>query len=166
MDTITNSSSFIDSPWSYYVIMIAVLTLLFFVQKYAYLIDNKLMNIDNPEKFKEKKPWSLISALFLGLLVFILGVFVPDAISKNSNVWSWFEIVIAIFGLLIIIGLAFESFTLFGAKTGLLRFGIWLILTFGFFYAGLYTGLFLASILAIIIIIYFIFFWKKRLTIK
>ena len=166
MDTITNSSSFVDSPWSYYLIILVVLIVLFFVQKYAYLIDNKLMPPQNPDEFKQKKPWSLLSGIFLGVLVFILGVFVPGTLTIDPEFWGWPEIVIAVFGLLIILGLAFESFTIFGAKTGLLRFIIWLVLTIGFFYAGLYTGLFLASILAIFIIVYFIFFWKKRLKIK
>ena len=167
MDTIANTNnSFLDNGWSIYLITILVFVVMFFVQKYSYLIDRQVNRWKSMNGKWEGKPWPLISGLALGLLVFIFGVTIPGDLSIMPNKWNWPEITIAVFSLAIIVKLLIESLHNFGLNYGLIRFAIWLLLSIGYFYAGLLTGLFLATLFAIAVIIFFLFFWKKRLTIK
>ncbi|NQU31758.1 MAG: hypothetical protein HQ521_00850 [Bacteroidetes bacterium] len=167
MDTIANSNTnFLNSEWCIYIITFIVFIVMFLVQKYSCLIDLQINRLQSINGKWEGKPWPLLSGLGVGLLVFIFGVFLPGELTIMPNNWSWPEITIAIFALIIIVRLLIESIKHFGTSYGLLRFGIWLILSIAYFYAGLLTGLFLATLFAIGIIIYFLFFWKKRLTIK
>ncbi len=167
MDTIADTNlTFWDSGWSIYIITILVFAVMFFVQKYAYVIDRQINRLQSINGKWEGKPWPLISGLILGILVFLLGVFLPGNLSIYPQNWDWPEITIAVLAILIIIKLLVESIKNFGTKYGFLRFGIWLVFSIAYFYAGLLAGLFLATLFVIAIIIYFLFFWKKRLTIK
>jgi len=162
----TETNSFSQSGWAIYVLAVLLLIVLFFIQKYAYLIDRKLnVSLGKGESW-EGKPWSLFSALALGVLVFTLGVFIPGDFSVNPKLWHWPEILILILALTIFIVLAIESFSHFGKSFGTLRLVIFGMLSFVFYYTGLLLGLFLAAILALGVIIYFLFFWKKRMRIQ
>ncbi len=166
MDTTTITQGNFENGWSIYLISFLVLIALFFIQKYSYLIDQKLGKLYNPDFHWYGKPWPLLSGLLLGFIVFLFSVFLPGELSFFSLNWGWPETSIAIIGIIIILGTAIESIKNFGIHYGILRIIITLILATGYFYAGLLAGLLFAGILAFVIIIYFILFWKKRLTIK
>ena len=162
MDNNPQPESFIQSGWTIYILAVLVLVVLFFVQKYAYLIDRKLNAGLGKETDWEGKPWSLISALLLGVIVFVLGVFLPGDLNINPKLWYWPEIFILILTLMIFTGLSIESFSHFGKSLGAVRLVIFAVLSLAFYYAGLLMGLFLAAILALGVIVYFLFFWKRR----
>jgi len=166
MDTNDNIFGIQTNEWTIYVIGILVFIILFFIQKYSYLIDRKLSEKYKLDKEWEGHPWPLLSGLLLGFIVFVLGVFLPGELSSNPVNWQWPELLIFVFALAIIVMLAIESFIHFGKSVGSLRLVIFGVLSFAFFYAGMLAGLFLAAILALTIIIYFLFFLKKRLGIK
>ena len=166
METDSNILGIPTNEWTIYILGILIFVAMFFVQKYAYLVDRELNKKLNDEAGWEGKPWPLISGLLLGFIAFVLGVFLPGDLSINPALWKWSEVLIFVLALAIIVGLAIESFAHFGKALGGLRIAIFGLLVIAFFYAGLIAGLFLAAILALAIIIYFIFFWKKRLGIK
>ncbi len=155
-----------DNWWSIYLITFIVFIIMFVIQRYSYLIDRQINRLESKNGKWTGKPWPLLSGLLTGILIFLFGVFLPDDLSVNPAQWRWPEIVIAILGGVIITRLLIESLQHFGKKFAFIRFLIWLILSIGYCVAGVLMGFLLASLLAIAIVIYFIFFWKKKLTIK
>jgi hypothetical protein len=148
----------------YYIIIIAGLIILFFVIRYSYLIDRWLGK--NQENKFEGKPWPLITGLMIGFLLYIFGITKPEGLSWNFSNLGWQEYAIILISLFTLVGLAIESFKNFKGPNAVIRMLVWTILTIACLIAGLYSGLLLSILLAIAIIVYFIFFWKKRLTIK
>ena len=166
MDTTKINQQFTDNWWSIYVIALAVFIVMFFVYRYSYLIDKQINRMESQNGKWTGKPWPLLSGLLIGLVAFLFGVFLPDKLEISPAKWNWPEIVIAIFAGVVITRLLIESFQHFGRKYAIIRFFIWLTLSAGYCVAGFLMGFIIATLLAFSVIIYFIFFWKKKLTIK
>jgi len=162
----TDTQNIAQNEWSIYLIAFLVLLLLFFVQKYSYLIDKKLSKFQKKEPVWEGKPWPLITALFLGISTLLYNVFSPNDMQQNPANWHWPEWLLISSVFVLIAMLAIESITHFGKRLGLMRLLILGVLCTGFYFAGLLAGLIIVAILAIITIIYFINFWRKKMIIK
>ena len=162
----TSTQNITQNEWSIYLISFLVLVALFFIQKYAYLIDRKLSKVQKKEPAWEGKPWALLAAILLGIFTLLYNVFSPDKMQQNPVNWHWAEWVL-IFCFLVLLGLlAAESISHFGSRLGLIRFAVLGALCVGFYFAGLLAGLLIVSILALLTIIYFINFWRKKMIIK
>lgn len=147
-----------------YLIIIAGLIVLFFVIRYSYLIDRYL---NKTQKYGfEGKPWPLITGLLLGFLIYLFGITKPEGLEWNISNLIWQEYAIVLIILFTLLGLIIESFKYFKGVIAIIRMVIWAALTIICIFAGLYAGLLVSILLAIAIVGYFIFFWKKRLTIK
>lgn len=166
MDTIASNINTESGTLSIYVITLIIAVVLFIIQRYSYFIDRYINKLESKNGKWTGKPWPLISGLLIGVTIFLFGVFIPGDLTINPLNWQWPEITIAILSLVTIIVLLVESSQHFERKYALTRFFIWLILAVAYCIAGVLMGLILATIMALSIIIYFIFFWKKRLTIK
>lgn len=166
MDTTQISSTIFDSGWTIYLIAFLVLLALYFVQKYAYLIDRKLNKLANNSASWEGSSWPLILGLTLGILTLLYNVFSPNDMQSNPVFWSWSEWLLLGCCCIGLIKLTIESVTHFGWKTGLVRLFILSLLSIGFFYAGLLAGLLISSLLAIGVLIYFFRNWRKIMLIK
>jgi hypothetical protein len=166
MDSTEISGTFSQNGWTIYLVALLVLSALFFVQKYAYLIDRKLNQLSRSGSVWEGKPWPLLAALLLGLITYLYNVFSPNDMQQNPSNWGWPEwILLFFFGVMLGI-LSFESFSHFGKRMGLIRILIFVLLSAAFYVAGMLTGLLLVTVLALGILIYFINFWRKRISIK
>lgn len=166
MDSSETSSSFLQNGWTIYLFSFLVLITLFFVQKYAYLIDRKLNQLTKTDSVWEGKSWPLLTALLLGLLTYLYDVFSPNKMHQNPENWNWPEWLL-IFCFCVFLGLlSFESFSHFGKRMGLVRILIFVLLSAVFYFAGLLTGLLLVTVLALGLLFYFINFWRKRISIK
>ena len=166
MDTIESSGTFFQDGWSIYLITFLVLIALFFVQKYAFLLDRKLNRVSKTNSSWEGKPWPLLGALTLGFLTYLYDIFSPEKMNRNFFEWGWAEwLLVACLAILAGI-LAFESFNHFGKRFGLIRLLVLGLIAVGFYFAGLLAGLLLVTILALGLLFYFIGFWRKRLAIK
>jgi uncharacterized membrane protein len=148
----------------YYILIISGLFVLFFVIRYSYLID-RWLNKSQEYSF-EGKPWPLITGLLLGFLIYLFGITKPEGLEWNISNLIWQEYAIMLIILFTLLGLLIESFKYFKGVIAIIRMVIWTALTIVCILAGLYAGLLVSILLAIAIVVYFIFFWKKRLTIK
>lgn len=166
MDTIASNINTESSTWSIYVITLIVAVIMFVIQRYSYLIDRQINKLESKNGKWTGKPWPLISGLLIGVIIFLFGVFLPGDLTINPLNWRWPEITITILSAVIVIKLLVESLQHFEGRYVLIRFFIWLLLVVAYCIAGVLMGLILATIMAISIIIYFIFFWKKKLTIN
>lgn len=165
-DKINNSTSLFQNEWSIYLISFLVLVALFFIQKYAYLIDRKLSKAQKKELAWEGKPWALLAAILLGIFTLLYNVFSPDKMQQNPMNWYWAEWIIIFCFLAVLVLLAAESISHFGTRLGFIRFAVLGTLCVGFYFAGLLAGLLIVSILALLILIYFLNFWRKKMVIK
>lgn len=166
MDTISNTEAIGQNGWTVYLVSIGIVVILFFIQKYAHLIDRKLNHTRQKNEDWEGKPWSLFAGIVLGIGTLLYNVFSPNDLQINPLFWQTPELFIAV-GFVLITGfLAYESYNHFGTQYGTIRFIIFFLLTIGFYLAGLFVGLLIVSILAIFILFYFIRFWRKQLKIQ
>lgn len=166
MDSTAISDSFFQSEWAIYLISFLVLVAMFFIQKYAYLIDQKLNEIYHSGSNWEGKPWPMLAGILLGIFTLLYNVFSPEDMHANPSYWRWPEwgllcCFIVLFGALI-----FESISHFGGRVGIIRSLILGVLSVGFYYAGLLAGLLIVTILALAILFYFIRYWRKQLAIQ
>lgn len=166
MDSTMVTDTFFDNGWGIYLLSFLILVALFFVQKYAHLIDRKLNQFSGNDSNWEGKPWPLILGLLLGVFVLLYNVFSPTDMQWNPADWHWAEwiLLVGIFTGLIILTL--ESIQHFGWKTGIVRLIIFAALMWGFFYAGLLAGLLIAAVLAVVVLVYFFRNWRKTMVIK
>ena len=134
------SVSFLDNGWSIYLISILILVALFFVQKYAYLLDRKLNQTRKTGSDWEGKPWPLLLAILLGVLTLLYNVFSPNDMQQNPVNWSWPEWILNICFIILFGVLAFESISHFGNRFGLVRILILGSLAVAFYFAGLLAG--------------------------
>jgi len=163
---VPSTQNITQNEWTIYLVSFLVLAALFFIQKYAYLIDRKLSKAQKIEPAWEGKPWALLAAILLGIFTLLYNVFSPDKMQQNPMNWHWAVWVIIFCFLLILVLLAAESISHFGTRLGLVRFGVLGALCVGFYFAGLLAGLLIVSILALLILIYFLNFWRKKMAIK
>lgn len=166
MDSTNTQVSFIENGWTIYLVSILVLVVLFFVQKYAYLIDRKLNQIGNNDSKWEGKSWPLISGILLGIFTLLYNVFSPTDMQLNPANWHWPEWLLIICFLVLLGLLIFESISHFGIRLGLIRIIVLGLLAAGFYYAGLLAGLLIVLVLAFIVIVYFLLRWSKIMKIK
>lgn len=129
------SVSFFQNEWAFYLVYLLVLVLLFFVQKYAYMIDRKLNNLTKTTDNWEGKPWLLITAIVSGLLTYQYII------------------------------LVFESISHFGKKAGIVRMIILGLIATGFYFSGLLAGLLVVTLIALGLLFYYFIFCHKRLAI-
>jgi len=166
MDTITSSGITDQNEWTVYIVSFLLLIVLFFIQKYAYLIDEKLNLKANTNSLWVGKPWPLFLGILLGMYTLLYNVFSPYNMQINPFNWKAPEWIL-VTGFVLLTGiLAYESYTHFGLKFGLIRFFIFLLLTIGFYIAGIYIGLLIVALLAIVMLVYFFRFWKNQMVIK
>lgn len=166
MDTTQINDSIFDSGWTIYLIAFLVLLALYFVQKYAHLIDRKLNQFSGNDSNWEGKPWPLILGLLLGVFMLLFNVFSPVDMQWNPSNWQWGEWVLLLgFGTGLII-LAIESIQHFEIRTAIFRLLLFTALMFGFFYAGLLAGLLIVAFLALFILVYFLLKWRNIMRIK
>jgi len=166
MDTTTVSGNFFQNGWAIYLISFLMLVVLYFVQKYTYLIDRELNQLTKTGNVWEGKPWPMIVAILLGIFTLLYNVLSPNDIQSNPTNWHWPEWTLAAGFLVLLIALATESFYHFGKVPGLIRFLIFAGLSVGFYFAGLYAGLLIVLLLAFLMLAYFIRFWRKRMKIN
>ncbi len=158
------SNTFLQNEWLFILLSFLVLVALFFIQKYAYLLDRKLNQASKIESTWEGKPWPLFAGIGLGLFWFLYNMFSPNDLSLDfemQNPVKWVFIVIILAGLA---GVIYESLTHFSLRTGLIRTLIYYILVMLYFYAGFISGLFIVSVIALVLVIlvfrYFINLFK------
>ena len=166
MDSTNTQVSFLENGWAIYLVSILILIALFFVQKYAFLIDRKLNQLSKNESNWEGKPWPLISGILLGIFTLLYNVFSPEDMQLNPANWHWPEWALIICSFVLLVILILESISHFGIRLGLIRFLVLSLLAVGFFYAGLLAGLLIVAVLAIIVFIYFLLRWSKIMKIK
>jgi len=165
-DTLTTITGTPDNQWITILLAFLFLVGLFFIQKYLYLLDEKLLKSENSKPMKKQKPWPLWISILLGFSVFSYGVFSPEDINFFDKDWPFFQWIILILGVATIGGLFGQSLLLFGIQKGLIRSFIYLVLMAVFFYAGFISGLLVVGLLALLILIFFIKYFKNQLTIK
>lgn len=156
-------NSFLQNSWTFYLFSVAILLVLYFIQKYLYLLDEKWLRSTNSEKIK-RKPWPLFTAMGIGLLWFLYNTFSPNDISLNFKPQNKIKWIFLVFIFFCFAGMAFESFSAFGTKKGFIRILIYTVLIALYFYAGVITGLFLASVMALALLIFFFKYFRKNLT--
>lgn len=166
MDSTAVSDSFFQSEWAIYLISFLVLVAMFFIQKYAYLIDQKLNEIYQSGSSWEGKPWPMLAGILLGIFTLLYNVFSPEDMHLNPSYWRWPEWMLVCCFIVLFGALIFESVTHFGRRVGLIRSLILGVLSIGFYYAGLLAGLLIVTILALAILFYFIRYWRKQLAIQ
>jgi len=166
MDTTTAIGTFFQNGWGIYLVSFLILVVLYFVQKYAYLIDRKLNQLAMKGSTWQGKPWPLFLGILLGMFTLLYNVFSPNDMQINPANRHWPEWGLVMGFLILLIVLAVESFSHFGRQFALIRILILGILSVGFYFAGLYAGLLIVLLLAFLILIYFFRFWYKRLVIK
>lgn len=166
MDSTAVSDSLFQNEWAIYLVSFLVLVALFFIQKYAYLIDRKLDEMEEKDTHWEGKPWPLLFGIILGMYTLIYNVFSPNDMQLNPVSWRWPEWLLVICFIILFGLLTFESYSHFSSRQALIRILILGGLAIGFYFAGLLAGLLIVSILAIGLLFYFIRFWRKQLAIK
>lgn len=166
MDSTIVKDTFFENGWTIYLLSFLILVALYFVQKYAYLIDRRLNQFNRNNNGWEGKPWPLILSLILGVFSLLFNVFSPNDMQWNPVEWHWAEWVLLLGFLTGLVVLFVESIQHFGWKTGGLRLIIFAVLMWGFFYAGLLAGLLIAAALAVVVFVYFFRNWRKIMRIK
>jgi len=166
MDITESSNSFFQDGWSIYLFTFLVLVALYFLQKYAFLLDRKLNQFSKSNSEWEGKPWPMLTALLLGLLTYLYNVFSPEKLNQNLFEWGWVEWLLTACLAILAGSMAFESIKHFGKRFGLIRLLVLITLAAAFYFAGLLTGLLLVTLLALGLLFYFIKFWRKQLAIK
>lgn len=166
MDSTQVADSFSQNGWSIYLISILVLIALFFIQKYAYLLDRKLSQLNENEPGWEGKPWVLWIAISLGLYTLLYNVFSPNDMQQNPVNWGLPEWALIVCFIALIVALSIESIAHFGRRWGLVRILVFGTLAVIFYLSGLLAGLLIVTLLALGILLYFINFWRKRIAIK
>lgn len=165
-DTLQATSTEEQNGWTIYLVSILIMAILFFVQKYAYLIDRKLNRIIGSDYNWEGSPWPLFAGLILGVYTLLYNVFSPENMHINPNNWQIAEWILVIAFTILFILLAVESLSHFGIRFGIIRLVIKGTLVIGFYFSGLLVGLLLVALIAIIVLIYFIKFWRKKMIIN
>lgn len=155
-----------NNEWTIILLMLLLLIGLYFLQKYMFLFDQKLVKTPDSKVQKPLKPWPLYAATLLGLLVFLYNVFSPHDLNFTDAAWSLFEGLIVICAGLTIVGLVTQSIMFFGIKHGILRAFIYLVLMTVYYYAGFVSGMLVIILLLIFILIFFIKYFKNLLTLK
>lgn len=158
------SQNITENGWAIYIIAFLVLVAVYFIQKYAYLIDIRLSKAHNVEPAWKGKPWHLLTALFLGIFALLYDVFSPKDLEPYPANWGWMEWALLISCFILLSVLAAESFKHFGSRLGLLRLIILFVLSIGFYAAGLLAGLIIVALLALVTLVYFINFLRKKMT--
>lgn len=166
MDTAAATGDVFSDGWTFYFLSFLMLVVLYFIQKYAFLIDRKLNLMDKTGNNWEGKPWPLVFALMLGMFILLYNVFSPRGMQPNPADWRWPEWGLVFSSLILLTLLAYESFSRFGKRIGLIRFVIFVLLSAGFFFGGLYAGLLIVLLLAFLMLVYFIRFWRRRMMIN
>jgi len=158
-----NLNSFLQSSWAFYFFSIAILFALYFIQKNLFLLDRKLA----PETMSEtnkRKPWPLFASMATGVFWYLHNTFSRNPLNFNfkpETKVKWIFMGLLLFCLL---GMIYESFSFFGLKKGLIRILIHSLLIVLYFYAGLFTGLLIATVIAILLLFFVFKFFRKRLT--
>jgi hypothetical protein len=156
-------NSFLQNSWTFYLFSVAMLLVLYFIQKYLFLLDVRWLRVTGSEKVK-RKPWPLFVALGIGFSWFLYNTFSPNDISLDFNPQNQIKWIFMVFILICFAGMAFESFSVFGAKRGSIRTIIYTIFIVLYFYAGVITGLFLVFVMALALLIFFFKYFRKNLT--
>ncbi len=165
-DTTNQMNEFAPNEWTTLLLSVLLLLGLYFLQKYLYLFDRKLLVNSASKKNTNLKPWPLWAGLLLGFSVFLHDVFSPDDLNFFSSNWSLFQWAILILCVATIGGLFVQSLLIFGTKKGLLRSFFYLILMIVYFYAGFISGLLVVGLLVLFVLLFFIKYFKNQLTIK
>lgn len=166
MDSTIVNDTFFENGWTIFLVSFLILVALYFVQKYAYLIDRKLNQLNGNISNWEGKPWPLVLSLILGVFTLLFNVFSPNDMQWSPANWYWAEWVLLLGFSAGLVILAVESIQHFAWKIGVVRIIIFTCLMWGFFYAGLLAGLLIAAVLALVILIYFFRNWRKIMVIK
>lgn len=154
----------ISTEWVSFLCSVFLLTGLFFLQKYVYLLDRKFSEYSKRTTLKERKPWALYAGMILGIFFFLYSMFSKNDFPFKLNLNNPFQLILFFVTLAVFAGVIYESITQFGIKTGTVRILVYVVLIALFFYAGFISGLFLITIFAIGILIYFFRYFKKLFT--
>lgn len=152
-----------QNSWFFYLFSVVFLLVLYFIQKYLYLLDDKLTGVTNSE-IKKRKPWPLLTSLGIGVFWYLYNTFSPNKISFNFKPENHTKWVLTVFLLFCFLGMIYESFSKFGKKKGVVRILIYTILMAIYFYAGVFTGLLIATVIAILLLFFVFKFFRRRLT--
>ena len=155
-----------SNEWITILLSLLLLIGLYFLQKYLYLLDEKLLINEDAKTMERQRPWPLWIAILLGFTIFMYDVFSPRALNFYRGDWPSFQWMILILGLTAVGGCFGQSLLLLGIQKGLIRGFIYLFLMAVFFYAGFVSGLLVVGLLALLVLIFFIKYFKKQLTIK
>jgi len=165
-DTTNQLNEFATNEWTTLLLSVLLLAGLYFLQKYLYLFDRKLLVNSTSNQHPNLKPWPLWAGLLLGFSVFLHDVFSPNDFSFFRGDWSLFQWAILILCVATIGGLIVQSLFIFGTQKGLLRSFIYLALMMVYIYAGFISGLLVVGVLALFVLLFFIKYFKNQLTIK
>jgi hypothetical protein len=160
----TDAQIISQNGWSIFLIALLALVVLFFIQKYIYLLDEKFGNTSSSETNWKGKPWPLFAALGTGLFLFAYNTFSPVDLTIDFKIQNSIKLLLIIISLAVIAGTAYESYLHFGPKNGTLRTLIYSALILLYFFTGLFTGYILMLIVALVVIIWFFMYFKKLLT--
>jgi hypothetical protein len=134
---------------------------LFFIQKYIYILDQKLAKYSKRELVNNRKPWALYTGIFLGVFSFLYFMFSDKEQATFIDFKNIWHVLFFIVTATIVITIFYESIRNFGMKAGTIRSIVYVILMALYFYAGFISGLYLITIIALGILIYFIRYFKK-----
>ncbi len=165
-DTTNQLTEFASNEWTSLLLSVLLLLGLYFLQKYLYLFDRKLLAGIVSEKKPDLKPWPLWVGLILGFSAFLHDVFSPDDLNFLESPWSLFQWAMLILGVATIGGLFVQSLLIFGVGKGMLRSMVYLVLMVVYVYAGFISGLLVVGLLALFVLLFFVKYFKNQLTIK
>jgi hypothetical protein len=166
MDTTNQLITYHSNEWMSILLGLLFLVALYFLQKYLYLLDEKLLVNEDSKTVGKQKPWPLWIAILLGFSVFLYDVFSPNDLILFRGDWPVFQWMMLILSVVTIVGLFGQSLLLFGIQKGLIRGFIYLILMAVFFFAGFISGLLVIGLFILFVLLFFIKYFKNQLTIK
>ena len=177
MDTIQNQTeSFFDSSSILeYLGIILLLIALYFIRKYLYKLDEYFNNKSKNPTGYIGKPWHISWSLILGI-VFLLTQVISSGESDRFNLepmsvffnnphpWHWFWLLLLSAEIIMFIVVIYQSLTHFGKFYGVIRSVVIILLMCLYFWAGMYMGLFFATVVGLYIIyrIFTMFYGRKK----